>query len=437
MFEGVRKLLRLGRRPAEPKRDTVSYPIFRLNGSQRPGQRTVWKPTPRNLRYFAKTPYARRAINAIKNPISMMEWEVVPLPGIKTSPELERQIETATYCLANPNRDDSFRSLMEQVLEDTLCGAGAIETQVSGDAVRPVWMYPVDGLSIQLYPAWSGDDREPRYAQMVGAGYSGGDRAIPLRDDELIYIRPNPTTASPFGLGPLEVAFTSISRALGVGEFAANVSSNAKPSVMIAMGDAASSEDAVAFREYWTNDIEGQGKTPIVGNGGDVKRLFPDGDNALFLKYQDFLKSEVATAFDLSPMNLGVERDVNRNTAEVSEGRDWDQAIKPRAKEIESYLTKQVLHRRLGFYQLRFNFIGLDRENVDVMSQVYVREYQNGAILPDEYRERRGLPPMEGPWGKMAYADTQIAIQAARGAAQVLDDDLPKPLPLPKPDKKD
>jgi hypothetical protein len=44
--------------------------------------RYLYKPTPRNLRYFSHAPFARRAINAIKNPIKMLDWEITPLDGI-------------------------------------------------------------------------------------------------------------------------------------------------------------------------------------------------------------------------------------------------------------------------------------------------------------------------------------------------------------------
>src|SRR5213076_2596161 len=77
---------------------------------------------------------ARRAINAIKSPIAMLDWEIVPLPGIELNSELSRQIEIATTCFASPNNDDSFRTLVEQVVEDYLVGAGAIEKQIGGDA---------------------------------------------------------------------------------------------------------------------------------------------------------------------------------------------------------------------------------------------------------------------------------------------------------------
>lgn len=298
-------------------------------------------------------------------------------------------------------------------------------------------MYPVDGLSIQIYPGWSGAADEARYAQSVGYGtYTGGGPTLNLRDDELIYIKPNPTTSSPFGLGPLEVAFNSISRQLGVGEFAGNLTSNAKPSVLLNLGEGVDTTALAAFRAYWQGEIEGQGKLPIVASkGGSVERLYPEGDSGLFLKYQEFLKTEIAVAFDLSPMNLGVERDVNRNTAEVAEERDWDQAIKPRASEFASYVTRHALHRKLGFYQLVFRFKGLEREDAKLAAEVYAIEYKSGAATPDEYREQTGRSPLNTTFSKLSGVDAQIAADAARGAKDVRDPDLPEGRPLPKPQK--
>jgi len=431
LIDTLRAAMRPGRPRLAPVRDTMPFPNFVPQGQGRTGSRLVWKATPRNLRYFSQTPYARRAINAIKNPISELEWEIVPLPGVKETSDLRRQIETASYCLHNPNGDDSWRSMIEQVVEDVLVGAGAIETQRSSDPLRPLWLYPVDGLSIQLYPAWSGSAGEARYTQSVGYGtYTGGGPTVQLRDDELIYLRPNPSTATPFGLGALEVAFNSISRQLGVGEFAGNLTSNARPGVMLDLGESASKEEVSAFRHFWTSDVEGLGKMPIIGSkGGQVIRLHPEGDSALYLKYQEFLKTEIAISFDLSPQNLGVERDVNRSTGEVAADRDWDQAIKPCARLIASYLTRHAIQKRLGFWQLQFRFIGLDREDELNGAKVYAIEYENGAVTPDEYRETRGRPPLNTPYSCMTGVDFQIAKAAASGAKRVLDPDLPNDKP--------
>jgi hypothetical protein len=427
----VRGISRLGRRRNEPKRDTVSFPTLQQLGN-RTG-RVLHKPTPRNLRYFSRTPMARRAINAIKSPLAMLKWEIVPLPGIDLNPELERQIEVATTCFTSPNNDDSFRTLIEQVIEDYLCGAGAIEIQVGGDALRPLWLWPVDGLTIQLYPGWSGDANEARYAQVAGYGTAfGGGTLAQLRNDELIYLRPNPSTATPFGFGPLEIAFNTISRMLSVGEFAGNVAGNARSSILIDLGDGADTKTLEAFKRYWINEIEGQGSVPITGMGASkdktrgvtVQRLYPEGDDALYLEYQNLLARELGCAFDLSPQNFGIERDVNRNTSEVAEDRDWDMAIRPCGSLVASHLTRDAIQGRLGFSQLCFQFIGLDREDELSNAEIYEIEYQNNAITPNEHRESKGRPPLESQFGDMTKGDMDIAIAAAKGAAEVIDDKL-------------
>lgn len=440
-----------GRKPNAPVRGTVSFPQLTQIGQGGARRQLAYKPTPRNLRYFSRTPYARAAINAIKNPLVELDWKIVTLPGVAETNEHRRQIEIATNCLSQPNTDDSFRTLMEQLVEDICIGGGAVEMQISGDQLRPLWLWPVDGLSIQIYPAWNGERNEPRYVQTIGYGSSnGGGQAFQLRNDELIYIRPNPTTSTPFGFGPLEIAFNSIARMLGVGEFAGNVATNARPSILMDLGDGVTENDIASFRAYWKNEVEGQGMMPIVGlsgtdsagksRGTSVARLYPEGDDGLYLKYQDFLKVEIAISFGLSPQNLGLERDVNRNTAEVSEDRDWAGAIKPMAHLIAAHITREAIQAKLGFSQLMFLWVGLEREDEMNTALIYEKYYKNNAITPDEQRERLGMPPSGSQWGKMTSADVEVAIQAARGSAQVDDPALPNPntaTPPPPAQQKD
>jgi hypothetical protein len=246
-FKGKRP----GRNRKEPPRDTIAFPNLLQVGNNYANRRIAYKPTLRNLRWFARTPYARRAINTIKNPIASLDWEIVPMAGIDMNSELEKQAEIAAYCIDHPNIDDSARTLFEQIVEDVLLGAGAIEMQVSGDPNRPLWMWPVDGLTIQIFPGWAGGTNEARYIQIVGYGNFVGNgigQQVLLRNDELIYIRPNPTSATPFGCGPLEIAFNAVSRILGVGEFAGNVAMNARPSIRLDLGGGASTEMLMAFR---------------------------------------------------------------------------------------------------------------------------------------------------------------------------------------------
>lgn len=423
----IPRIFKIGRRPAEPNRQTDIYPRLMQVGQVRMGERPAYKPTPRNIRYFSRTPYARRAINAIKNSIAQLSWEIVAKPGAVMSKELERQMEVVYTCFEHPNEDDSFSTFTEQVIEDMMCGAGAAEQEIGGDPSRPLWLWPVDGLSIQIFPFWEGGANEARYAQVLGYGSPGGSYdAIHLRNDQLIYIKPNPTTADPFGFGPLEIAFTTIGRQLGVAEYAGLVSSNAQPSTGLWMGNI-DAQTLAAFRSYWRNEIEGQGRMPIFGGGDKSPESLPfkpEGDSALYLKYQEMLKSEIATAFDISPQNLGLERDINRNTAEVAEDRDVAQAIGPWGRKYAGQLTRESIQGLLGFSQLEFRFKGLDRDDEKESAEVFKLEYESNACTPNEYRARKGHPLSDSPWADMVYADMEIAIQAARGAQRIADADV-------------
>jgi hypothetical protein len=280
-----------------------------------------------------------------------------------------------------------------------------------------LWLFPVDALSIQIYAGWDGDEAQPRYCQTLGYGNAGVASGINLLNRDLIYMRERPTTDMPFSYGFIEIAFQSINRLLGIGEFAGDTASNASPQNLIFIKGAAQNE-LEAFRAYWRNDIEGQGMTPIIG-GEDVKAAPLRGttDDAVFLKYQQFLIREIATAANMSPQNLGVEADVNRNTSEVAEDRDWDAGIKPMARMIARYVNREAIWGRLGYSQIELVPGGLDREDEKATADIYKIEYEGNSITPNEYRARRNLPPIESQFGDMTFADAQIAIAAARGAA--------------------
>ena len=416
-----------GRLRKNPARDTVPYAkLMSIGGQRYTRDRPMIKPTPSNLRRFSRTVYARRAINYVKNSVVGLRWEVVAKPEVTESAEINRQIETVKKCLEKPNTDDSFRSMMEQVSEDILvCGAGAIEQEVGAHELRPLWLWPVDALSIEIYAAWSGDKSEPRYSQTMGYGNVGGTRGITLTNDQLIYIKKDPSTDNPFGLGSLEIAFSSINRLLSTADYAGNVAGNSQPANILQFpGMDATTLDK--FREYWRNEVEGQGQTPMVGGDKDVNVLALRGasDDALYLKYQEFLIREIATAFEISPSNLGIEADVNRSTAEVSVDKDWQAAIIPLATNIASYINREAIEGRLGFSQIEFKWLGIDRDDEELLSKIHGAYYEMNALTPNEIREKLGREPSKSQWADLNAADVEIAKLAARGLATDLDTNI-------------
>ncbi len=131
------------------RRRTVSLPSILSPFAAASG---VPKPTPVNLRRFAETPVVRRAINVIKDRIVAMDWQVRVRRGAAAEDVgyLDRKMRALRQTLEEPNATDSFRTLMEQVIEDALTGGyGAVEMEATGDPEQPAMLWPVDGATIR------------------------------------------------------------------------------------------------------------------------------------------------------------------------------------------------------------------------------------------------------------------------------------------------
>lgn len=420
------------RRKVAPTRESYIFPRFTPLGAPLVDHQAVYKPTPINLRAFTRTTYCRRAINVIKDPIRQLEWEIRPTKRHRKKPpsDWEQRAEVAMHCLDHPNENDSWGSFIEQVVEDYLVGAGCYEQQVSSNPARPVFMWPVDGLTIQIYPLWQGDNQTPRYLQVPGWGAAVGNvmGGVQFLDSELTYIRPNPSTGDPFGVGAVQIAFDTIGKLLGVEEFSAKLASNANPNNALWI-KGLDPEQKAALRDFWQNEVEGRAFMPFFSTDEEPKVMkFTNGDSSLYLKYMDWLAREIATAFGISPQNLGLEADVNRSTAEVSEDRDWDTAIKPAAAAIADHITRHTLHKLLGWYDLEFAFVGLDREDELATARIWQIYYKTNLMTPNEMREKLGHEKSANKFSNMLYTDTQVAVQGAMMLGDDLDPNL-KPDP--------
>jgi hypothetical protein len=140
------------------------------------------KPTQANLRRFAETPVVRRAINVIKDRIVAMDWQVRVRRGA-TAGEIgyvDRKLRALRRVLEEPNATDSFRTLMEQAIEDALTGGyGAIEMEATDDPEIPAQLWPVDGATIRVNAKWDGSAESPRYEQVVlGQGLGSRDQGV-------------------------------------------------------------------------------------------------------------------------------------------------------------------------------------------------------------------------------------------------------------------
>jgi len=389
---------------AEGERKTVTTPLaqglgmssifapFRTSGVQN----ALPKPTAGNLRRFAETPVARRAINCIKDRIACMNWRIEPCAESCADGESDRSERAGalTKALSTPNESDSFRTLIEQVIEDVLVGGfGAAEID-TGDEAWPVRLYPVDGASIQVNAQWTGEANQPRYAQVTGR--LGKEAVVPLLDADLMYVRLNPRTHTVFGLGKVEVAFESISSFLQAHRYAGRLASNSVVQYALWLNERTPEQHERLIR-WWQDEVEGTGRVPVMSSEQkpEVLRFAGGTDADLRLQWQQFLLTMIANAFDLPPMMLGQTQDVNKASAGELADEAFQSAIVPLAKLIAEHLTRDVIVKRLGWNDLRFVWSDLESRDEQIETNIQLQLLAAGVLSVAEVRAMRGLPAVE------------------------------------------
>lgn len=395
--EKLGEVLRRARRQRDggEKRKTAALPQTLVGNTTR--NEPMPKPTPVNLRRFAETPVARKAINTIKDRVAGMNWRIQPRHGRKLE-EIEdgvARVRTLTEIFEQPNPDDSFRSMAEQVLEDIIVGGfGAIELRKTGDPEHPLELWPVDGATIKLRADWDGQPESPRYVQVTGK--FGATGQVVLADEELSYIRLNPRTHTPFGLGRLEVAFETIANFLSAHRHAAKLANNSVAQYALWLDELDAIQHERLIR-WWQDEVEGTGKVPIMSSPHkpEVVRFGNGTDSDLRLQWQEFLLRIVADAFDLPPMLLGLEGDVNRSTAGELADHAFHTAIVPTAKLFAERLTRDAIAKRLGWNDLEFVFADVDAPDELSKTEVQERLLRCGVLTVNEVRQMRGLAPLE------------------------------------------
>jgi len=209
----------------------------------------------------------------------------------------------------------------------------------------------------------------------------------------------NPRTHTPFGLGPLEVAFETVNAFLSAHRYAGKLASNAVVQYALWLNETTPAQHERLIR-WWQDEIEGTGRVPLLSTEQkpEVLRFAAGTDADLRLTWQEFLIRMVANAFSLPPLLLGLEQDVNRSTAAELLDEAFHSAIVPLARLFAEHLTRDLFAKRLGWPEFEFVFNDLDA--TDEMQEVEMQTalLAAGVLTVDEVRAMRGLAPLSaGP----------------------------------------
>lgn len=390
-------------------------------------QQPIIKMIPYNLRRFAKTPVPRRAINLIKNAVTSLDWDIVPIKNVEASSTEDQstRIQIGKKCFQHPNNEQSFQGLLETGIDDfCIMGGLVLEPQITPDPNRPLKMWNVDCSTIRFFPNWrESDPDQPHYAQMTGL--KGERGIIVFYDDELIYIKDNPSVETPFGTSKMEVAFQSITAFLGVQEMSGRAGADQVHKTWLWWEQAVGNQNVDIIRRHVQNDLEGQAKINLVTGFKkpdviDVQTVSPDD---LLLDWQEMLIRMIAAAFDMSAQAF-LERDINRSTGEVLSDMDFRSAVVPTAVRIAEYFTRKILHQKLGWTDLEFKFLNLDDPDLQTKVDMLAKQYSMNAVTPNEIRAELGKPPLTT---KMAdLTQFEAILVNTQASAQIQDSNAAK-----------
>lgn len=376
--------------------------------SQLVTSQTYLRRSSRLLRNFADRNEAlRTAINWRKQQVSESKWRVVRVDNPKAPPKKSVVAEVTQLLTTVNTKRESLRSLLDQVIEDTLVlDAGCIEKEKTvGGKIMALW--GVDGATIAPDPSWDGRQAKAiRYRQWLD-----GRLVAELRNDQMLYMMQNPSTHRVLGWSQVETLVNVIEAELYGERYDFDMLKNAAPPGILDLGRGLSDTQVVAFREYYHNEISGTPDIAIFGGGepgqgaGINFSKFgfspKDMDRA---SYKQWLINKIAFVMQIDKTVLGLVDDVNRSTSKTMSTRT-DQGFIALANLIAEYITRELVWEIDENHGFEFtDLVTRDPIQQAKIDQIYM---QIGVTFPNEIRAREGEDPVE--WGDIPWPDTITA----------------------------
>jgi phage portal protein BeeE len=191
------------------------------------------------------------------------------------------------------------------------------------------------------------------------------------------------------------VAFETISQFLQAHRYAGRLASNSVVQYALWLNERTPEQHERLIR-WWQDEVEGTGRVPVMSSEQkpEVLRFAGGTDADLRLSWQEFLVTMIANAFDLPPMLLGQTQSVNKAAASEYGDEAFQSAVVPLAKLIAEHLTRDVIAKKLGWDDLRFEWSELESRDESVDLNIQLQLLQAGVITVQEVRDQRGLGPM-------------------------------------------
>ena len=179
---------------------------------------------------------------------------------------------------------------------------------------------------------------------------------------------------------------------LSANRYAGRLASNSVVQYALWLNEATPEQHDRLIR-WWQDEIEGTGRVPLLSceQKPEVLRFAGGTDADLRIQWQEFLLRMIANAFDLPPMLLGLQQDVNRSTAGELADEAFQSAIVPVAKLVAEHITRDLFAKKLGWREFEFAFNDLETRDEMQEVQMQMELLKAGVLTVAEVRAMRGL----------------------------------------------
>ena len=369
-------------------------------------------PTVRQLRNFSYDPVVRKAITIVQDALVRQSYTFDVLNGRSKQ---TKAITALTNMIEHPNVIDTRESFVKRLIDDAMVlDAMVVDIEYSTDPNHPIYMYPVDGSTIQPLVPFSYDSPDDaRYAQQQSDGmhyYTAKDIA---------YLQRSYFTYRATGLSPLMQCYKYVKFYLDSLEQSNDKATNATSAFLLNLGEGVTEEQRQQFQSFMYEEIEGTGHLPVTAakNVQSVQLRSINKDD-LYLQWVDKLTQIIGMTFGISPERLGLSIANDRSTNDDQENIMSNDAIKPYDTMI-STLYNQYLIANLGLGGvLKYRSIPVISEaQLGVKSKRLVDEYYRGAITENEFRSAMGYEQSTSPYANMTYPEKTATINVKLGIA--------------------
>ena len=367
----------------------------------------------RQLRNLSRDPVVRKAIQVAQDYIVSLPYSIDVIGG---RGKYTKQIATITNVIEHPNLVHDRRTFMNIILDDAIVLDNmAVEMDKSRDASHPIYLYPVDGSTIQnVLPIDYCDPNAVRYAQIQQQGmqyFTANDLAVFHRSS---------FSYDSYGLSLVQECFKYLQYYIDNCEMSNDMSTNRTSEFLISLGENVKPEEREQFEQYLRNDIEGTGRLPVVAGSKNVSstQIRAINRDNLGIPWIDRLTNIVAMTFGVSPESLGITVANDRNTLEDQENTMLNHLIKPYAGLIEDLYNRYVIKPMglEGILKFRFVYEATEQQKT-VKSKRILDEYYRGAITENEFRAMMGYDASTSQYANMTYPEKTATINVDLGIA--------------------